>query len=308
MRSIGDLASLMMSSRRQSTLRQNAEASAQSATTGLANDKARHLGGNSTSLALLERKIELLKQYQDNTVEARTMASAVQSSLEKISGGTEEFFNSLALSSQIDTQAELQILSNQASALFEDSINTLNISVAGKFIFSGTAVSTQPLPNGDDVWEQLKSDLAGVTNANTASQVIDNWFDNPVGPYHVDIYKGSMADNVGFPIDAESKIQLSARANTPELLNILKALAKSAFAADKDNQLSAVDQKDLFSRSRISLMQSNTQLTSAQASIGATEAMIESIFGNPENYGTSEQSTVAAVKPWRIPQSAIHSP
>jgi flagellar hook-associated protein 3 FlgL len=274
---IGDLASLMTTRRRQSTLQQNAITSAQSATTGVANDKARHLHGNTSSLALLNRKSELLQQYQNNTSEARIMISVIQSSLERIIQGSQEFLNNLTLSSQVENQSDLEIISAQASSKFIDLVSGLNTNVLGKYIFSGAEIHKKPLPDGASVVELLRADIAGLSSASAISGVIDDWFDNPTGPYQTSIYKGSSAVNISLPVDIEIDVQVSARANDQGILDTLKALAKSIFSAEDNSQLSVVEQKSLFSKSQILLMHSADQLKETQALLGVTESSIEAL-------------------------------
>ena len=148
MNSIGDLASLMMANRRQSALRLEANTSGQAATTGIAQDISKHLKGSTMALSLFDRKISLLKQQITNTTEASLIFSTAQTTLTSISDDISEISNDLALSSQFESMDDFNRLAEQASTKFITIVNSINTSVASRFLFSGASVDTRPLPNG----------------------------------------------------------------------------------------------------------------------------------------------------------------
>lgn len=130
MRAIGDLASFMLSSQFQTRLRNTADTSAQEATTGLASDKARHLGGSPMAVSLLDRKTQLLEQHQRGIAEASVLANATQSVLGRIQDQTTELGISLSLVGQLDRVSEVKTLSDTAAKTLVDVVNALNMSTA----------------------------------------------------------------------------------------------------------------------------------------------------------------------------------
>ena len=275
MRAIGDLASFMLSSRFQASLRNSAEFAAQAATTGLASDKARHLGGATMAVSLLDRKEVLLEQHQRGIAEAALFAGATQSILGRIQDQTEGLTKNLALVSQLAHGPDFKTMSNSASEVFIDTVNALNSEIAGRHLFSGTDTQTSPLPDGAAVLDRLRSDVAGASSAQDLMNAIDTWFDAPGGVFETDAYQGSQTGFMTLPLSNSDTATFGLRADDDTLKDTLKALAKASLAADDGLGLAASEQAKLLRQGHFELVQSDRNLTEERASLGLTEAMID---------------------------------
>lgn len=275
MNSIGDLASLMMSTRRQSSLRLEADSSGQAATTGLAQDKSKHLMGNTMSLSLIDRKISLLKQQVTNTAEASLLFSSVQSVLNTISGNVTDLSNDLSLASQFENTSDFERLSEQASNKFASIVDTINTRVASRYAFSGAAVDTQPLPNGQTLLSELQLTVTGITDASSLSDALDTWFDDPAGLYQTIYFRGSETASIVVPIDDQQSIELSLNANDDIIRNMLKGIAKTALLSKITAGDSTQEYQAITTQSYSDLTNVNAFLVSQQGSIGVLEASIQ---------------------------------
>lgn len=275
MRSIGDLATFMLSSQFQARLRIAADASAQEATTGLAKDTARHLGGSPMAVSLLDRKSELLEQHQRGIAEAGLFASAMQSVLGKIQDQTGQLGTSLSLVSQLQQPSELKTLSDAAATTMIDTVNALNSEIAGRYLFSGSGTRARPLPNGESLLAMLRSQIAGATNPGDAIAAVEAWFDAPGGPFESLAYSGSETGFAQLPIGPDQAVTLGLRADGETVRDMLKALGIAALASDASLGFDVVDQKTLLDEGRIALLQVDSSMTEERAGLGLIEARID---------------------------------
>ncbi|WP_292288257.1 flagellin [Marivita sp.] len=275
MRAIGDLASYMLSSRFQTQLRNSADAAAQAATTGLAPDKARHLGGSTLAVSLIDRKSELLEQHQRGVAEAALLAGATQSAFGHIQDQASELSGDLALTPQLQNRSELKAVSDKAAEVFIDTVNALNSEVAGRRLFSGTATQTRPLPDGQTMLNMLRSDVAGGVTASDVRTALDTWFNSAGAGFETMAYQGSDTGFISLPLSSDETATFGVRADSDTMRHHLEALAQAALASDPSIALGIPDQKDLLSQSRAALLQSDNILTEERSSLGLTEASIE---------------------------------
>ncbi|MFP7569270.1 hypothetical protein [Marivita sp. S2033] len=293
MRAIGDLASFISTKRFQSDLSQSANTSAQAATTGLVSDKARHLGGATMALSLLERKSTLLHQQKLNISEAAVFATATQVSLGHIQENIETLTSDLSLTSQLASTSELQTLSNKALESFLITVSTMNTKISGRHFFSGSATDTMPLPDGNVLLDWLRASITGATTANDVITAIDTWFDAPGGVYETGIYQGSDTGFLTLPLDAQASITFGLRADGNVVRDSLKALAKAALASDPTLTLSLDDRKELQIQSRVELLTVNQSLIEERSNVGLAEAAIK-------DAGTRSETEIARLDAYRL--------
>lgn len=275
MRPIGDLASFLLSSRFQIDLRSSAVSTAESATTGLAKDKARHVGGATLAVSLLDRKSVLLEQHKSGIAEAALLAGATQSVLGRIQDQAVQVTNSLSLVSQLQNLSELKTLSDTVGNVFVDTVNALNSKVAGRYLFSGSETQAQPLPSGQALLDMLRTDVSAAVDANGVMAALDAWFDTPGGGFETLAYQGSGAGFMSLPLSSENTATFGLRADDEAIRNHLKSLAKAALASDPGLALSMADQTMLLEQARADLRNSDQVLTEERSGLGLTEAIIE---------------------------------
>ena len=275
MRAIGDLASFMLSSQFQARLRNAADISAQEATTGLVNDKARHLGGSPMPVSLLDRKTQLLQQHQRGIAEAAVLANATQSTLGRIQDQTGELAISLSLIGQLDDPTQIKTLSDTAAKTLIDVVNALNTETAGRHLFSGSASRSAPLPDGETFLQMLRSAITGAVTPSDVTTAIDAWFDTPGGPFEILAYAGSDTGFAQLPVGPDEVVTFGLRADSETVRGMLKAIAFGALALDPLLGFEVHEQKTLLEQGRSTLLEVDRHLTEERAGLGLTEATIE---------------------------------
>lgn len=274
MRAIGDLAAFMLASQLQASLRKSADTAAHQATTGLAKDKARHLGGSSMALSLLDRKAQLLEEHQRGIAELAVFASSTQTVLGKIQDQSLELAKRLSVTSQLKELTTLGTLSNSAAQVFVDVVDALNTEVAGRYLFSGVATDRPPLPGGLDLLSMLKEDLAGISSPDAAMSAINSWFNAPTGAFETMVYAGSVSGFAQRPIGPDATVVFGLRADGDTVRHLLTALATAAVASDASLEFSTTDQQTMLDQARKDLGDADRNLIEERAGVGLTEATI----------------------------------
>ena len=275
MRAIGDLASFILSSRFHVDLRTHANEASKAATTGVAPDKARHLGGSTMALSLLDRKAVLLEQHQRGIAEAAVFAGATQTALGRIQHQAGDLAANLSMVSQLQLPSELATLSDDAAGTLIDVVNTLNSEIAGRHLFSGSATRTQPLPSGAELLGLVRSEVAGAATAADIETALDAYFDTPGGGFETAAYNGSDTGFMSLSLSADDTAQFGLRADDTTVKDLLKALSKAALANDPLASLSVVDQTRLLRESHSELLALDDEITAERGSLGLTEEQIE---------------------------------
>lgn len=283
MRAIGDLATFMLSGQFQARLRISAETAAQEATTGITQEKTRHLGGSTLAISLLDRKAQLLEQHQRGIAEAAVFASATQQLLDRIQNQASQLASDLALASQIQTSSELKTLSVSAERVFVDTVNALNTEIAGRFLLSGSATDAKPLLDGQTLLDMLRNDIVGPMTPDAAKNAIAGWFETLGGPFETNVYSGSVSGFAQHSIGPENTVTFGLRADSDSVRELLAGLATAVFASEPALGFAVSDQQDLLEQARKTLVQTDRTLTEERAGVGLIEMMIEASRVETEN-------------------------
>ncbi|WP_416883780.1 hypothetical protein [Marivita sp.] len=227
------------------------------------------------AVSLLDRKTQLLEQHQRGIAEASVLANATQSVLGRIQDQTTELGISLSLVGQLDRVSEVKTLSDTAAKTLVDVVNALNTEAAGRFLFSGAASRSAPLPDGASFLQMLRSAVTGSASPSDVTTALDAWFDPPGGSFESLAYSGSDTGFAQLPIGPDDMVTFGLRADGETVRDLLKALSFAALASDPSLGFDVQEQKTLVEQGRLALLDVDRTLTEERAGLGLTEAMIE---------------------------------
>lgn len=274
MQAIGDLANFLTTRRFQTVLQSSALTAAQEATNGVAENKAKHLGGATLSLSLLERKAALLSEHQRALSEASVFANGTQASLGTLQSLAEEVSESLSIVSQLQNEDSLAVLSGAGKNAFLDAVGALNTNIAGKYLFAGTATNTAPLANGADILDDIGPNLTTATTAADVVSALDLWFDTAGGDFETDAYLGSNTGFVTTSLGQGQTAAFSLRADDQSFRETLKALAMATFADDAAVSLPLRERKALLEEAQSALHSAKQMLIDQRSDVGLMQARI----------------------------------
>lgn len=319
MDTVGDMARTLVLRTQQNRLSANMDSLAVEIATGFVTDKAAHLGGDVSGLLSIDRSLARLETYRVNTAEATTITSIMQSTLEEIQNSSESLSQDLLKVELTQTDEMMNTLSALAESGLDQIANSLNRSIGGRFLFSGTATDTPPLVSSEDMLAELETVLAGQTTAAGVEAALDTWFDTAGGGFESFAYQGSSTSLAAMRLSDTDSAQVDIRADDRVFRDTLKAVAKAVLASSNDLSFSREVKTELISSAGLDLQASQVQVVELRAGLGALESRIEetvtrnssertaTMIARSELVGTDEYEAATAYENTRSQLEAIYA-
>ena len=268
-----DLSKLMTFQNRSSFLNAKITSLSKELTTGqlanLGSDRQAHL----SRIHYLEHQIELLSAYETVQKDASSHIDKVDLTLEKIQNSSQEFGHRLILASSVSSRTAIFTAGQSAIALFEDIISDVNQASSGGFIFSGHKTNQPPLPKAAEILEKIRDFTAGVTSKEELESKLDDWFDGPNSVFQRDIYQGSAEGVRTFQVASNFSAELSIKADSDTIRNLLKNTALAVVATT--GSLSQSEQKIALKTAAEGLLGVNGALIEIRSGLGSLMKRID---------------------------------
>jgi flagellar hook-associated protein 3 FlgL len=274
--SVGDMAQLFQMRRHNAQLKTLSSQLSEELTTGVRQDTGAAVRGDFTALAGIDRSLASLASYKLATTEAAQLAGTQQVALDTLQTMLSDAGPSLLSASTSSSQTMISATTGDARQKFISAISALNTNTAGRYIFSGVASDTRPLPPAEDILAALTTEIAAETSATGIAAAVTAWFDAPPGGGgYLDVaYQGGGA-LAPVHIGAGETAELDATAADPQLRNALKGLAIAALVSQGALGADAVGRSALTRAAGEMVMSAESGLAALQALIGGTEAQID---------------------------------
>lgn len=243
--------------------------------TGIKSDIPKALGGNLSGISHIESRLKLLTTYQQSASEAQNRLSGMQTALEHIQLVIDDLGPRLLIEPNILEEHGLRESAGSIMRDFRSMFNTLNTSIAGQYLFSGTKTDNASLGGFDSMLAELTTAVAGATTASDIADRIDEWFEAPLGTggFADTIYQGDDTGSTRFSISPDRRIDINMTANSEELRDTLKGMAIVAYASQTGGAIDDTNLRDLFSEAGARLVKGTVGLTSARAYLGQQQAV-----------------------------------
>lgn len=274
MQAIGDMARALVLRTNQVRLREEMDQLATEVATGYVKDSARHLGGDLTGLQSIDRTLSQLNTFRINTTEATFLTGSMQTALDEIQNRTELLSQSLLAAELTPNEALLNTLSDDAENALGQVLNGINRSVAGRFLFSGTATDRPPLEGMDDLLDDARTALAGQTDLAGVDTVLDGFF-GAGGTYETTTYLGSDTGLAPMKLSQTESANVDIRATDPAFREVLKPLVKAALATDTTLGFDQGLQIEMLDSAARDLLSAQADVVELRAGLGVLEARIE---------------------------------
>lgn len=271
---LGDLARGFALNRQSVQLRQSLTRLGSEVSTGRVADPVRHLGGHVARLSQIEHDLVLASGYRAGVQEARFMAETMQHALKRVADSSGSLVNTLVMASTDASQMDLSIATAEARSALETTVSALNIGAAGRQLFSGTAVTTAPLPPADDILAQVRTAIAPALTPSEAVAALDAFFDTPGGGFETLVYRGSAQALAPVDLGAGETADLDLRADHAAIRSTLKYTALAALADDPALTITTAARRDLIDIARDGLLGARDTQATLQAGLGVVESRI----------------------------------
>lgn len=274
MTSIGDMASSLMLRTRGTSLKQTMMRLTEELSSGQVSDIHARVGGDYSYLNDIEHGLKRLGSYAVTANEAAILASGMQTSLSRVHDSTDLLSQTLLVAGPSATGQLQSHGAGMASQELDTIVAAMNTSVGGRSLFAGTATDQAALA-APEVWlDDLRSALAGLATVDDVRNAAQAWFDDPAG-FAASAYLGGDQDLAASAISETETVDLSLRADDPEIRAILKEVALAALADDPGLALDNSARLGLLQASGQGLVSANDTLTGVRADLGFAEARIE---------------------------------
>ncbi|MBY6159471.1 flagellar biosynthesis protein FlgL [Mameliella alba] len=271
---IGDMARALVLRANQVRLREEMDQLAVEVATGFVKDPGQHLHGDLTGLQSIDRSLARLDTYRVNTTEATFLSGSMQTALDEIQGRSETLSQTLIAAELTPNSALLNTMSDDAENALAQVLNGLNRSVAGRFLFSGTATDREAVQGVNDVLNDARAALAGQTTMAGIETVLDTFF-GAGGTYETTTYQGSNTGLAPLKLSETETANLDIRATDPVFREVLKPMVMAALATDGTLALSQDVQIEMLTTAGEDLLAAQQDVVELRAGLGALEARVE---------------------------------
>jgi flagellar hook-associated protein 3 FlgL len=285
---IGDMARSLVLRANQVRLREEMDQLAVEVATGFVRDSAQHLKGDLTGLLSIDRSLSQLNTYRVNTTEATFLSGSMQTALDEIQSRSELLSQSLIAAELTPNSALLQTMSDDAENALNQVMNGLNRSVAGRFLFSGTATDREAVQSSGDLLNDVRSALVGQTDMAGVETVLDAFFGSG-GPYETTTYQGSNTGLAPLKLSETESANLDIRATDPVFAKVLKPIVMAALATDDILGFPKDVQIEMLTTAGQDLLAAQQDVVELRAGLGALEARVEetTVRNSAESTATS---------------------
>lgn len=273
--SLGDLAQSFMLRQQNLHLRQDMNRLSQEMTTGRVTDPARHLSGDYSYLADMERSLGVLDGFRTSVTEAGVFTAGMQTVLDHVQSLSSDLGLKLIGGANGGASDLNGILSRDAAGQMDRIVEALNTRIAGRSLFAGNATDRPALAPASDILAGLRAAIGGQTTVAGIQAAVDLWFDTPGGGFDTVAYTGSATGLSPYRLGRTGTVDLDLRADSPALREVLKQTAIAALADDGALALTAQARADLLRQAGEGIVSAQDRLTTLRADLGFAEARIE---------------------------------
>ncbi|MEL6639896.1 MAG: flagellin [Pseudomonadota bacterium] len=254
---------------------------------GEISDKAKALKGDTSRFSAIDHSLKTLDASIVRNNETSLMLGVMQRSLDGVNEQRGELAETLTKITRDSSSVQVDESARNAVERFATMVSMLNTDLAGKRLFSGTAVDKTALASANDMLADILAALGGATDFAKIEATVNAWFDDPGGGFETVGYLGEDGAFLARRLDENRIASIPARADTPEIRATLKGAALAALA-DQIPGLAQATRTDL-------LFQGGLQLHSAASSIVDVQARIGFLEGEVERVITAQTAEVSAL-------------
>lgn len=271
---IGDMARALVLRANQVRLRSEMDQLAVEVSTGFVKDPGQHLHGDLTGLLSIDRTLSQLDTYRVNTTEASLLSGSMQTALDEIQNRSETLSQALIAAELTPNSALLETMSVDAQNALEQVMNGMNRSVAGRFLFSGTATDRAAVTAAGAMLGAVHAALVGQTTMAGIETALDAFF-APGGDYVTNTYKGSNTGLAPLTLSETESANLDIRATDPVFREVLKPMVMAALATDETLALPQDVQIQMLTTAGEDLLSAQQNVVGLRAGLGALQARVE---------------------------------
>jgi flagellar hook-associated protein 3 FlgL len=271
--SVGDLAQHFTSMRNGGLIKSELARLSDSLSSGKVTDVTRHLGGETAGLAGIEYSLTQLGAYAQTGSETQQYLAAQQTILTEVDDVRSATAARLLLVSDASTVAQVNEAAVSARSSFETVVRSLNTQIADRSVMGGANVANAPLAPAEQMLSDIQTAIGGAFDAATIIATVNDWFDDPGGGFATMGYVGDTGPAQERRVSETRSVGLTARADNPAIVAVLKSTALAALANDMP-ALDADTKRTLLQEAGADMFGAASDLVGVQARVGFAEAQV----------------------------------
>lgn len=272
---IGDMSQTFLNSRNINSVKTRLYSLNSELNTGRVSDLSRNLGGQTSVVDGLDRDLQLLDRFEQTNGLLAASLDRQQLTLTSINDMRTNMVGQFLSLTPDSLDTEFDLAASRARGDMSTIVSQLNLRDAGRAVFSGVAVDTNPLVDAETMLTDIVGLIGGATDSATIITTIETWFDAPGGGFDTLGYLGDTGDAQQRQISQTEVIELKARADDPAYRSLLKGVAIAAISDALPFDLANDVQADLMRQSSEELLSASAGLVNVQADIGYNQERVE---------------------------------
>lgn len=271
----GNLARHFMTTQRLGQVKDRLATLGQELGSGRVSDVTLHLGADTGRLAHIDHRSRLIDTHLTANRETSEMLSRMQLSLEKIDSRRSELSEHVLSLPVSITDQQRQGAATAARINFSAMIGDLNVRVADRTLFAGTATEGAALIDPDTMLNDIAAAAAGATTAADVATAVTNWFSDPGGGFETLAYLGESGEQTR-PLGDGTSARIDVRADRGEVRSVLAATAMTAVLDLGIPGLSTEEANDVVRDSGGRLIGAAQPFAVMRGELGRVEALVDS--------------------------------
>ena len=246
-------------------IRERLETTSKETVTGRYEDMTKHLSGRISQAMLGQKAIDDIEQQgvRINIREGRL--DLTQRSLEVVQTSVSGLSARMQAAMGSEDTASKNATARDSKAALNESFSALNARYGERYLFSGDAATTPPFASVDDLLSDIRQIAITATDEADFAAQLDTYFNSPTGGWRTNIYAGT--DTASDPD--------SVPGTDDSIIQIVSGLAVMALSwADEALPLFNGASNPVFAAAQ-SLANGQTALTNLRASVGLSQAQVE---------------------------------
>lgn len=297
MMSIGDMSQFFMSRRQNTQLKAQMQTLTAELSSGKVADLAKHLRGDQTRLAGIDRTLALLDGFGRAATETAQSLSMMQTALAQVDGARNTLANRLILTDTGTPATDVKANAGAARDGFASIVRALNVKAGNQSLFAGATTDRASLADPTAMLANIRAAVAGATTAADVQIAVAVWFDAPTGGFATMGYLGDSGPALTRRVDPDETLRIDARADAPAMRDLLAAAVLAAVADDPGITLSESERAGMLRDAGTRLMTAADGMVRMRAALGSTEARLEEL-------GAARSAQITMLQTTRVEMTA----
>lgn len=270
-----DLVAASRLQRESARVRAQLEQAGRELSTGRREDPAAASGGDPARLYAMDAERARLTRESEGLVLAQTRIGATQT----VMGSLQRLADELGVELEASLSRRDMVSARQhaagADSAFRSAVHGLNSRFGGRALFAGAAVDGPALASPDAIMADVQALVNGASDAADAIAQVSAYFEDPGGGFETSGYAGAAADAPEASLGGGASMNISRRADAPEIRILLRGLALAAAVTDPGYAGPAGAEADLLREAAEATLSARQALVSSRTDLGLAEARLE---------------------------------